>query len=158
MNHSSPAGSIIHYKILLVFVILLMGEIASAEPFLVITQAPRENFKTAKFIITIDGKTSEAMPFKTSEEPYIRYDLAGFADGTYTAIIKAVDAAGTESAPFTLSFKKTGLKVEASDPPDSKPRIPPSRTYQGHLRSGEETPDKAPIQKIRPNVNDPVYF
>lgn len=98
------------------------------------------------------------MPFKSSEEPYVRYDLAGFADGVYTAIIKAVDAAGTESSPFTLSFKKTGLKVEASEMPDAKPKIPPSTTYRGHMRPGDETPDKVPAQKIRPYMNEPVYF
>ncbi|HEX2964711.1 MAG TPA: hypothetical protein VHO84_02950 [Syntrophorhabdaceae bacterium] len=143
---------------MLTFLLLLFFRTAIAEPFLVITQIPRQNFKAAKFIITINGKTSESVPFKNSEEPYIRYDLGGLEDGVYTAVIKAVDAQGTESVPFTLPFKKTGLRVETSDLPDQKPGIPPSRTYQGHLRSGQDVPGKEPIQKKRPGVSDPVFF
>jgi predicted phage tail protein len=92
----------------------------------------KEDSKLTKFLVTINGKTTESTPAKNTDGTfYLKYELGGLPDGTYTATIKAVDTKGKESSPATYSFKKTGAKVEPYTPPVQKQKIAPSRNYPG---------------------------
>lgn len=106
---------------------------AFCAPYLVSDPYPKKETRLIKFLVTIQGKTSESVPAKNSEGAfYLKYDLGNLPDGAYTVTIKAVDSKGKESSPATYSFKKTGTKVEPYTPPVPKQKISPSRSYQGH--------------------------
>jgi predicted phage tail protein len=113
---------------------MMASTCAFCAPYLVSDPYPKKETKLKKFLITIQGKTSESAPVKNSEGAfYLKYDLGNLPDGTYTATIKAVDSKGKESSPATYSFKKTGTKVEPYTPPVPKQKIPPSRSYPGQM-------------------------
>lgn len=118
------------------FLAALLASISSyafGAPFLVSDPYPKKDAKLSKFLVTINGKTSESTPAKNADGTlYLKYDLGSLPDGTFTASIKAVDSKGKESSPATYSFKKTGTKVEPYNPPVPKQKISPSRSYQGH--------------------------
>jgi hypothetical protein len=125
-------------RCLLIFLFLLISRIALGTPFLVIEETPGQSFKPIKFVVTIDSKTSEFKAFKNSEGfIYLQYDLGNLSDGIYTAIIEGVDGKGVKLSVATYSFKKSSLGVESYTPPVPKQKIPPSRGYQGHIRSEE---------------------
>jgi hypothetical protein len=106
---------------------------AFGAPFLVSDPYPAKDSKLSKFVVTIDGKTSDSTPAKNPDGSlYLKYDLGGLQDGTYTITIKAVGTDGKESSPAAYSFKKTGSQVEPYTPPEPKRKIPPSRSYPGH--------------------------
>ena len=106
---------------------------AFSAPFLVSDPYLPKESKLSKFVVTIDGKTSDSTPAKNPDGSlYLKHDLGDLQDGTYTITIKAVDTDGKESSPVTYSFKKTGSQVEPYTPPEPKRKIPPSRSYPGH--------------------------
>lgn len=112
---------------------LIMSTLAFGSPFLVSDPYPPKESKLSKFLVTIDGKTSESSPAKNSDGSfYLKYDLGELQDGTYTVTIKAVDTSGKESSPATYSFKKIGSQVEPYTPPVPKQKIAPSRTFPRH--------------------------
>jgi predicted phage tail protein len=112
----------------LILVFLAASTIAFGSPFLVSDPYRNKDAKLTKFLVTINGKTSESMPVKNSEGHfYLKYDLGSLPDGTYTAEVKSVDTKGKESSPASCSFKKTGTKVEPYTPPVPKQKIAPSR-------------------------------
>jgi hypothetical protein len=114
-------------RCLIIFVFLTISRIAFGAPFLVSDPYRSKESKPTKFLVTINGKTSESMPVKNSEGfVYMKCDLGNLPDGTYTAVIRAVDAKGKESSPASYSFKKTGTKVEPYTPPVPKQKIAPS--------------------------------
>ena len=107
---------------------------AFGSPFLVSDPYPKQDKGLTKFFVTINGKTTESIPaINAGGTLYLKYDLGNLPDGTYTATIKAVNAKGQESFPGTYSFKKTGDKIEPYTQPVPKQKIPPSRSYPGHL-------------------------
>lgn len=107
--------------------------IAFGKPFLVSDPYPKSS-KLKKFLVTIDGVTTESMPGKNSDGlAYLRYDLGNLPDGIYTAVVKAVNTKGAVSAPAAYSFKKTGSKIEPYTPPVPKQKRAPTRTYPGHI-------------------------
>jgi len=111
---------------------LIVSTFAFGAPFLVSDPYPKKDTKLTKFLVTINGKTTESAPAKNADGTlYLKYDLGGLPDGMYTAAIKAVDTKGKESSPATYSFKKTGAKVEPYTPPVPKQKIAPSRNYPG---------------------------
>jgi hypothetical protein len=119
-------------SILLATLFLIVSTFAFGAPFLVSDPYPKKDTKLTKFLVTINGKTSESDPAKNADGTlFLKYDLGGLPDGTYTATIKAVDTKGKESSPATYSFKKTGGKVEPYTPPVQKQKIAPSRNYPG---------------------------
>lgn len=106
---------------------------AFGSPFLVSDPYSGQNKGLTKFLVTINGETTESAPSKNTDGTlYLKYDLGSLPDGTYTATIKAVNAKGQESSPATYSFKKKGGKVEPYTPPVPKQKIQPSRSYPGH--------------------------
>jgi hypothetical protein len=111
---------------------LIVSTFAFGAPFLVSDPYPKKDTKLIKFLVTINGKTTESAPAKNADGTlYLKYDLGGLPGGTYTATIKAVDTKGKESSPASYSFKKTGAKVESYTPPVPKQKIAPSRSYPG---------------------------
>jgi hypothetical protein len=120
-------------SILLATLFLIVSTLAFGAPFLVSDPYPKKDTKLTKFLVIINGKTSESDPAKNADGTlFLKYDLGGLPDGTYTATIKAVDTKGKESSPSTYSFKKTGAKVEPYTPPVPKQKIAPSRNFPGH--------------------------
>jgi len=120
-------------SILLATLFLIVSTLAFGAPFLVSDPYPKKDTKLTKFLVIINGKTSESDPAKNADGTlFLKYDLGGLPDGTYTATIKAVDTKGKESSPATYSFKKTGAKVEPYNPPVPKQKIAPSRSFPGH--------------------------
>ena len=114
-------------------VFMVMSTFAFGAPFLVSDPYPKKDANLIKFLVTINGETTESVPEKNADGSlYLKYDLEGLREGTYTATIKAVDAKGKESSPATYSFKKTGAKVEPYTPPVPKQKIAPSRNFPGH--------------------------
>jgi len=117
----------------LVLVLLAGSTTAFGEPFLVSDPYPGEG-KLGKFLVTIDGKTTESMPEKSADgSVYLKYDLGNLPDGTYTATIEAVNAKGAVSPAAVYSFKKNGSRVEPYTPPAAKQKRAPSRSYPGHI-------------------------
>ena len=113
--------------------ITAVSTIALGAPFLVSDPYPAKDSKLSKFVVTVDGRTSDSPPAKNPDGSlYLKYDLGDLQDGAYTITIKAVDTDGKESSQAAYSFKKTGPKVEPYTPPEPKRKIPPSRTYPGH--------------------------
>jgi hypothetical protein len=120
-------------SILLATLFLILSTFAFGAPYLVSDPYPKKDTKLTKFLVTINGKTTESAPAKNADGTlFLKYDLGGLPDGTYTATIKAVDTKGKESSPATYSFKKTGVKVEPYTPPVPKQKIAPSRSFPGH--------------------------
>lgn len=114
--------------------LMLISPCAFGTPFLVSDPYPADDKRVTKFLVTIDGTTRESAPAKNADGTlYLKYDLGDLPDGTYTLIVKAVNAKGQESSPATYSFKKMGGTVEPYTPPVPKRKIPPSRSYPGHL-------------------------
>jgi len=119
--------------VFIIAALIVVSTWAYGAPFLVSDPYPGQDKGLTKFLVTIDGTTTESAPAKDADGAlYLKYDLGGLPDGTYTAIIKAVDGKGKESSPATYSFKKTGGKVEPYTPPVPKQKIQPSRSYPGH--------------------------
>jgi hypothetical protein len=119
-------------SILLATLFLIVYTFAFGAPFLVSDPYPKKDTKLTKFLVTINGRITESAPAKNADGSlFLKYDLGGLPDGTYTATIKAVDTKGKESSPATYSFKKTGAKVEPYTPPVRKQKIAPSRNYPG---------------------------
>jgi hypothetical protein len=120
-------------SILLATLFLIVSTFAFGAPFLVSDPYPKKDTKLTKFLVTINGRTTESAPAKNADGTlFLKYDLGGLPDGTYTATIKAVDTKGKESSPATYSFKKTGAKVEPYTQPVPKQKIAPSRSFPGH--------------------------
>ena len=120
-------------SILLAALFLIVSTFAFGAPFLVSDPYPKKDTKLTKFLVTINGRTTESAPAKNADGTlFLKYDLGGLPDGTYTATIKAVDTKGKESSPATYSFKKTGAKVEPYTQPVPKQKIAPSRSFPGH--------------------------
>lgn len=120
--------------LLIVAALIFVSTWAFGAPFLVSDPYPKDNKGLTKFLVTIDGKTTESVPAKNADGTlYLKYDLGGLQDGTYTMTIKAVNAKGQVSSPATYSFKKTGGKVEPYTPPVPKQKIAPTRSYPGHM-------------------------
>lgn len=120
--------------LILAAVLILSSTWAFGAPYLVSDPYPKDDKGLTKFLVTINGKTTESTPaIHADGTPYLKYDLGDLPDGTYTMTIKAVNAKGQESFPATYSFKKTGGKVEPYAPPVPKQKIAPSRSYPGHL-------------------------
>lgn len=108
--------------------------IALGAPFLVSDAYGTKNGRPVKFLVTVNGKTTESAPAKNTDgSVYLKFDLAGLPDGTYTASVRAVDHKGVESAPATYSFKKTGAEAVPYAPPAPKQKIGPSHSYRGHI-------------------------
>jgi hypothetical protein len=119
--------------VLIIAALIVVSTGAYGAPFLVSDPYPRQDKGLTKFLVTINGETTESAPSKNTDGTlYLKYDLGNLPDGTYTATIKAVNAKGQESSPATYSFKKTGGKVEPYTPPVQKQKIQPSRSYPGH--------------------------
>ena len=119
-------------SILLATLFLIVSTFAFGAPFLVSDPYPPKESKLSKFLVTIDGKTSESSPAKNSDGAlYLKYDLGNFQTELTQLTIKAVDTKGKESSPATYSFKKTGAKVEPYTPPVPKQKIAPSRSFPG---------------------------
>jgi hypothetical protein len=119
-------------SLFLATVFIVVSTFAFGAPFLVSDPYPKKDTKLIKFLVTINGKTTESAPAKNADGTlYLKYDLGGLPGGTYTATIKAVDTKGKESSPASYSFKKTGAKVESYTPPVPKQKIAPSRSYPG---------------------------
>lgn len=120
-------------SLLYVTVFIAVSTFAFGAPFLVSDPYPKKDTKLTKFLVTINGKTTDSAPAKNADGTlYLKFDLGSLSDGTYTATIKAVDAKGKESSPSTYSFKKTGAKVEPFTPPVPKQKISPTRSFPGH--------------------------
>jgi hypothetical protein len=120
-------------SILLATLFLIVSTLAFGAPFLVSDPYPKKDTKLTKFLVTINGETTESIPAKNADGTlYLKYDLGELPDGTYTVTIKAVDTSGKESSPATYSFKKTGSQVEPYTPPVPKQKIAPSRSFPGH--------------------------
>lgn len=120
-------------SILFVTLLLTVSVFAFGAPFLVSDPYATASGKLTKFLVTINGKTGESIPAMNADGAlYLKYDLGGLPDGTYTVTIRAVDIEGKESFPAAYSFKKTGERVEPYIPRVPKQKIPPSRTYPGH--------------------------
>jgi hypothetical protein len=114
-------------------VFIIISTLAFGAPFLVSDPYPKKDLKLTKFLVTINGKTTESTPAKNADGTfYLKYDLGSLPDGMFTASIKAVDSKGKESSPATYSFKKTGTEVEPYTPPVPKQKIAPSRNFPGH--------------------------
>jgi hypothetical protein len=112
---------------------IALSALAFGAPFLVSDPYPRKDTSLSKFLVTINNKTGESVPVRNADGSlYLKFDLGGLPDGTYTATIKAVDTKGKESSPATYSFKKTGAKVEPYTQPAAKQKIAPSRNFPGH--------------------------
>jgi hypothetical protein len=123
----------------LVFVSLTIWRIAFGAPFLVCEPHPNTDVKPIKYLVTIDGNTSESIAVKNPDgSVFLQYDLGSFSDGIYTVKVRAVDAKGNESPTATVSFKKTGSEAELYTPPVPKQKIPPSRQYNGHIKMEKE--------------------
>ena len=124
----------------LISVFLTISKIAFGAPFLGCDPYPVKGPEPVKFLITINGKTYESVPVKTSEgSVYLKHDIGDLPDGMYTATAVAVDAKGEESSSATYSFKKVGSEVEPYTPPVPKQKIPPSRQFQGHIKMERES-------------------
>jgi hypothetical protein len=124
----------IHQR-LLILLFLAISSTAFGAPFLVCEPYPVGGPQPTKFLITINGKTYESTPARTSEgSVYLKYDIGDFPDGIYTGTAIAVGEKGAKYSTVTYSFKKTGLKVEPYTPPVPKQKTPPSRYYEGHIK------------------------
>jgi len=114
--------------------VVLISTWVFGAPFLVSDPYPKDDKGLTKFLVTINGKTTESMPAINADGTrYLKYDLGDLPDGTYTMTIKAVNGKGQESFPATYLFKKTGGNVEPYTPPVPKQKIAPTRSYPGHL-------------------------
>ena len=128
------------HQCLFILALLIISSMAFGAPFLACDPYPVKGPQPIKFLITINGKTYESMPVKTSEGAvYLKYDIGDLPDGTYTATARAVDVKGEESSPATFSFIKIGSEVEPYTPLVPKQKIPPSRQYQGHIKMEKES-------------------
>ncbi|HEX2966631.1 MAG TPA: hypothetical protein VHO84_12645 [Syntrophorhabdaceae bacterium] len=115
--------------------VLLFSRAVFGVPFLVSDPYPAKSDRPVKFLVTINGRTEVTEPTRNSDGTvYLKYDLANCEDGSFTAVVKAVDAKGGESPSATLSFRKSGMTAEIFAVPQAREKIPPSRQYQGHLR------------------------
>ncbi|MDR2017536.1 MAG: hypothetical protein LBQ00_01430 [Syntrophobacterales bacterium] len=120
----------------LALLVLAAASVAFAAPFLVSNPYPAKRTTPSQFLITINEKTETSIPAKNEDgSVYLKYDLGGLSDGTYTVYVKAINKKGVESSPSVYSFIKTGSMVEAFIPPTPKEKRNPSRsslTYKNY--------------------------
>lgn len=134
--------------------LLLVSAIPSfARPFLVSDPYPKSQIQPTRFEF-VCGKLKFSRPPEILRDgrKRLKLDLSALPDGEVTLEIKAVDDhLGHEAKPVSVRLLKRGEDVRLLPPltgPPSRPapdapqavpekqKIPPSRSYPGHLRSG----------------------
>ena len=132
-----------------ILIILSASTAAFGAPFLVADPYPPGGEMPVKFLVTIDGRTTESVALRNTDgSVYLKFDLGDLPEGTHAVSVKAVDAQGNESPPGVCSVRKTGPKVEILNSPGSKdfPAEPMSKTGAvGFSRYGAGTRGRGTI-------------
>ena len=129
--------------------ILVISIPSFAAPFLVSDPYPKGQNQPTQFdVVCGELKFSAAPETLPHGGKRLRFDLSRFPDGDLTLEIKAVDKRlRRESKPVTIRLHKNGTDVTLlparivpppPQPPQATPekrKIPPSRTFQGRLKS-----------------------
>lgn len=119
-----------------VLLVLVFSGSCLSEPFLMSDPYPAKDPQPTKFVVTVDGTSSNAAPHRNADGSLVlKYDLGGLPDGTHTIMIKALnDAQALESGEITYTFNKTGSKISGLKVKEEKQKIAPSRSLGGYVK------------------------